>query len=275
MGSISLPPLPISITIPLYNRADWINRALTSARQQTFTAIEIIVVDDCSTDSGPDVVRRQALEDWRIRLIRLPQNRGTHFARSVAVLHAAGTWILSLDPDDELFTDIADKLWRLSRTVDTDIIMFRAKVFMRGRWIPGRLRLPKKEFLTHDELVRAFYDRSLNPWIWGKLIRTSVYRAALLALNETEQNARIIAFMDVLHSGMVYLKARSMLFLPSLYGYAYYIEASGSWFLHGQREMQRAREANVSWVPPDEGERAILRRHYRIAGVGSDGFLVP
>jgi glycosyltransferase involved in cell wall biosynthesis len=253
----------------LYNKEEWVGRAMKSARSQTFTALEIVVVDDCSTDKSREIVREHAREDPRVRLLCLPVNRGTHVARSHAVLHSVGIWILMLEPDDELYPDIAEKLWSILRRHDTDIIMFRGRVWMNGQWPPARMRLPRQVIMNHDDLVRYYYADRLNVWIWGKLIRSSVYQAGLLQLNETERNMRITAGDDRLHSGMVYLNARSMVFLASLYGYSYYIETPGNSFSKDQELEKKGEKPKI--IPVVQ----ILRRHYQLAGVGDNGFLNP
>jgi len=90
----------VSVLIPAHNAADSILSAIASAQAQTFTDIEIIVVDDASTDSTADLVHERALSDTRIRLFRLEQNSGPAAARNVGLAHATGEWIALLDADD-------------------------------------------------------------------------------------------------------------------------------------------------------------------------------
>ena len=67
---------PVSVVIPIFNGATVVSETLTSARRQTFEPLEIIVVDDGSTDETPAVLQRHAEEDARVRIIRQP-NRGS------------------------------------------------------------------------------------------------------------------------------------------------------------------------------------------------------
>jgi glycosyltransferase involved in cell wall biosynthesis len=92
-------PAPlISAIIPLYNGGAYIARTLQSVLTQTLPADEIIVVDDGSTDNGPDIVREMALTH-PIRLLRKP-NGGQSAARNFGVAHARGDLIAFLDHDD-------------------------------------------------------------------------------------------------------------------------------------------------------------------------------
>jgi glycosyltransferase involved in cell wall biosynthesis len=93
-----LAPL-VSVVVPTYNRASLLPRALSSVLAQSLGDLELIVVDDGSTDSTGEVVR--SFRDRRIRLIRLPTNRGQGEAANAGVRAARGEWVAFLDSDDE------------------------------------------------------------------------------------------------------------------------------------------------------------------------------
>jgi len=89
----------VSVIIPAYNGAETIEETLLSVRHQTHRALDIIVVDDGSTDGTLDIVRRQAREDSRIRLIR-KANGGVATARNHGIERAAAELIAPVDADD-------------------------------------------------------------------------------------------------------------------------------------------------------------------------------
>lgn len=90
----------VSVVIPLYNKGKYIERALSSVLAQTFSPLEIIVVDDGSTDDGPEKVEKLALANSIITLIR-QENRGPGAARNVGLALAKGEYVSFLDADDE------------------------------------------------------------------------------------------------------------------------------------------------------------------------------
>jgi len=91
----------VSVVIPAFNRATYITRALRSVQNQTFRDLEIIVVNDGSTDNTEEIVTRFASSDHRVRWISHPINKGAQAARNTGARVAMGNWIAYQDSDDE------------------------------------------------------------------------------------------------------------------------------------------------------------------------------
>lgn len=96
----------VSVIVPLYNKGRWIKRALDSIASQTFGDFEVIVVDDGSTDEGPEIVSNY--KDARFRLIRQP-NSGPGAARNRGIADSSGEFVAFLDADDEWFEDYLEE----------------------------------------------------------------------------------------------------------------------------------------------------------------------
>src|SRR3954469_7601896 len=90
----------VSVIMPAFNAERFVGRAIQSALQQTEARIEIIVVDDSSSDATPSIVARIAAADTRVRLLRSTANMGPAAARNRGLEKARGTWIALLDADD-------------------------------------------------------------------------------------------------------------------------------------------------------------------------------
>ena len=88
----------LSVIVPLFNKSDYVGRALASISSQTFADFEVIVVDDGSTDRGPEIVARH--RDSRVRLVSQP-NRGPGAARNRGIEQSSGLLLAFLDADDE------------------------------------------------------------------------------------------------------------------------------------------------------------------------------
>src|ERR1700674_400681 len=88
----------VTVVIPAFNAARTIDETLRSVRSQTHRRLEILIVDDGSTDATPQIVERHVAEDRRIRLIRQP-NAGVAAARNKGVVEAAGDLVAPIDAD--------------------------------------------------------------------------------------------------------------------------------------------------------------------------------
>ncbi|WP_413725047.1 glycosyltransferase [Sodalis sp. RH16] len=90
----------VTIYIPTYNRLNLLKRAIESVRNQTYTNLEIIVVDDKSSDGTQEFLEKISLADTRIKFILKEQNSGACISRNMAIEHATGLYITGLDDDD-------------------------------------------------------------------------------------------------------------------------------------------------------------------------------
>src|SRR4030066_2069221 len=99
----------VSVIIPTYNRARFIERAIRSVLNQTYQNFEIIVVDDASTDDTEERVRRLLPNGRRLKYVRHDINRGAGAARDTGIKNAAGEYIALLDSDDEWLPEKLEK----------------------------------------------------------------------------------------------------------------------------------------------------------------------
>ena len=94
----------ISVIIPVYNTAEYLKEAVGSICNQTCKSLQIIVVDDGSTDSSPEILRQLAKEDSRIEIITR-KNSGQGAARNKGLERAVGEYVYFMDSDDILEPD--------------------------------------------------------------------------------------------------------------------------------------------------------------------------
>ena len=91
----------VSVVIPTYNAADFIFDTISSVLNQSYTDLEVIVVDDCSTDDTASIVRKICYEESRLTLVELEKNMGGPAGpRNVGVANARGKWVCFIDADD-------------------------------------------------------------------------------------------------------------------------------------------------------------------------------
>lgn len=97
----------VSIIMPSYNTAQYIEESIQSVRMQTYTNWELIIVDDCSTDNTDEVVRE--IQDSRIKYMKNEKNSGAAESRNRALREAKGKWIAFLDSDDLWYPEKLEK----------------------------------------------------------------------------------------------------------------------------------------------------------------------
>jgi len=127
----------VSIIIPVYNVAPYLSTCMESCMNQTLFDIEIIAVDDGSTDGSGDMLETYHKFDKRISIIH-KENGGLSAARNTGLKAAGGEWILFLDSDDYLAENACERVWREAKEAPTDIIVFGTETFPEypkaGRW---------------------------------------------------------------------------------------------------------------------------------------------
>ena len=116
-----------SIIIPCYNAASYISDTLVSARNQTVTDIEIICVDDGSTDDTLSILQAQAAEDPRIRVFH-QRNAGEGPAREAGRRQATGDWLAFLDADDFFEPTAVEEAVACGEREHADVVIFRTRL---------------------------------------------------------------------------------------------------------------------------------------------------
>lgn len=113
-------PVKISVLVPVYNAEPYLAQCLGSICSQTFRELEVICVDDASTDGSLDVLKEFAEKDPRINVIRVFSNKGQSHARNLAMGYATGTYLMLVDADDWLDPDILQEMWERAEQLDAD-----------------------------------------------------------------------------------------------------------------------------------------------------------
>lgn len=118
----------VTVVIPVYNTAPYVEQTLRSIMAQTHREIEILVVDDGSTDGSPEILRRLAAEDARIRIHTQP-NGGLSAARNAGLDRARGAYIYFMDSDDLLEADALAYCCQKCEREQLDVVFFDAESF--------------------------------------------------------------------------------------------------------------------------------------------------
>ncbi|WP_017401301.1 glycosyltransferase family 2 protein [Acinetobacter radioresistens] len=118
----------VSVIVPVYNVEQYLDECLNSIRQQTYKNIEIIVVEDCSTDNSLNTLTKH-LEDPRVKLIQHEKNSGLSAARNTGIDAANGDYIMFVDSDDYIDFNLIKLCLDNIKDNNTDIIIFDFHAF--------------------------------------------------------------------------------------------------------------------------------------------------
>ena len=111
----------VSVIIPVYNTEKYIEKCLNSVINQTYTNLEIIVINDASTDSTLDIVNKFAHRDARIKIINHTVNKGNGIGRNTGIKTATGEYISFVDSDDYIEKDTIEKMLKAILQSNVDL----------------------------------------------------------------------------------------------------------------------------------------------------------
>lgn len=177
--------IKVSVVIPVYNIEKYLENCIHSVRNQTLQEIEIICVDDGSTDGSKILLRNYAKEDERIRIIEHSSNLGTMKARKDGVLASKGQYVLFLDGDDELTENACERAYQAIEEANTDILQFNVKVINCGGVAEGRIQSNQKRMAPYlkkvegENLISACWEQQLFSFnLWNKIFDGELCRKA-------------------------------------------------------------------------------------------------
>ena len=168
----------VSVIIPVYNKETYIKASLCSVLEQPFRDLEVIAVNDGSTDGSLEILRQIAAEDSRVQVIDIP-NGGVSHARNVGMDHAGGRWIQFLDGDDVLEPGYLETALRELEEHPADIL-FSGFTMVDAAGTPVReVTIPERGMKNQQELCRCFaryqYDNGFFGFISNKLFSRSLW----------------------------------------------------------------------------------------------------
>ena len=197
----------VSVIIPTYNRAGFVAEAIRSVQAQTHPDVEIIVVDDASTDDTCDVVRTLSAQDSRITFVRQPENRRVNAARNLGMRHASGDYVNFLDSDDLLAPDKLEKqLTVFEHNPDLDMVICQSLTFQETPQDAEYVWHHLDPALTDHRALLVAFLRNDAGWgvlapLWKRafLARLGPLPEHLFASDETEFHVRALCSAPRIH----------------------------------------------------------------------------
>ena len=179
----------LSIIIPVYNVEKYLPKCLGSILEQPFKDLEVICVNDGSTDGSLDVLQKIKKNDDRVVIID-KKNEGSGIARNIGLSTAQGEYVYFIDSDDWLEDDVLAKIIAKADELQTDILVFGGLSYYNGKGQNGaysKNKLPKKYFgkvVSAKDIKKDIFKFPSTAW-------TKLYRRSFLIKNEIKfQNIR-------------------------------------------------------------------------------------
>ncbi len=172
--NVSSSEIAISIIVPIYNVAPFVEGCLQSIEQQSFTLpCEILLIDDCSTDGSIDICRRFISQHpGHFILLENPQNLGVSATRNRGLDIVSGRYFLFVDPDDLLPSDALQTLHDAAEQYDSTITKGNNTIFDTQRETAARYNVGKPDLIEADEVLTTLYEHEkVRGHPWGKLFR--------------------------------------------------------------------------------------------------------
>ena len=164
----------ISIIIPAYNAEQYIRRSIESCQKQTYSNLEIVVVNDGSKDSTSSLVREMQLDDSRIKLVE-KENGGLVSARKEALKFVSSEFVFFLDADDVIDENTIESLAQYTKDYDVIVADFLLEN-ENGKVLPCQHK--NKKVFGDDKigLYSNFLSKSITASLCGRLIRTDMLK---------------------------------------------------------------------------------------------------
>ncbi len=198
----------ISVIIPVYNIEEYLERCVNSVREQTFDNLEILLVDDGSTDSSGSICDRLATEDSRIRVFHKP-NGGSSSARNLGISQAAGEYLGFVDSDDYIAPDMYELLYQAVQEYGVEIAQIgRDEIDAQGNILPNICEPPETvELIGSADFLRELLMHRGDCSFCTKLLKKSLFEQGsfLFPIGELNEDFKLLVQMLSWVKGIVSL----------------------------------------------------------------------
>ena len=222
----------ISVIVTFHNQAHCIHKCIKSIQNQSIKNLEIILVDDCSTDNSTEIISEFQKYDERIILIKHDKSGGPLKSRCDGIRSAQGTFITIIDGDDALIhKDVLNNSLSIAKLGNLDVVEFKASYYKNGEFktvvnnydiinITGIVYQPElrtKFFVINDnDSIRAIQNRN----IWAKLIRNEIFQKAIINIGPKYTEHFVMRYEDTIMSVALLQVAKSYYLMKEV-GYYY------------------------------------------------------
>lgn len=161
----------VSVIVPIYNVEKYVRKCLDSLKNQTMKQIEVICIDDGSTDGSGKIAEEYKSDEWPIFRIIHTENRGLSAARNRGIDEAKAEWIMFVDSDDWVEPGFCEIPYRTAVGNNADLIIFES-----DSWRNGKKRMSQKRGNTPAGLIDEFIAHEYGGVVaWNKLYKKTLF----------------------------------------------------------------------------------------------------
>ena len=167
--------IKVSVIMPVYNAGEYLSRAISDVLSQTLTELELICVDDGSTDNSPKIIKDFAAKDKRVKVIR-EKNAGPAVARNSGLKSAKGRYVIFLDADDFYEKNLLMELYDTAERDNLDVAVTKFDIYNEER---NAFSAPTEELHGNIFVPGGVTSKNEHPdyilssttgYVWNKLL---------------------------------------------------------------------------------------------------------
>lgn len=207
--------MKVSLIIPVYNVENYIDKCLKSVEQQTCKELEVIIINDGSTDESYEIVRKYVERNKNFQCYSI-ENRGLGGARNYGLEKASGEYVCFLDSDDYIAPECIETMFNKAKQNKSDIVVCNScDVIEDGTIISYYKNKYKKEVTNVYEEPTILFNRVSA---WGKLYKKALFNELVFVSREWYEDMRM--------TPKLFLKAKSITYIDNTL--FYYVQRNGS-----------------------------------------------
>ena len=195
--------IKVSVIVPVYNAQDYLEQCIVSILAQTLQEIEVICVDDSSTDRSLEILKKYEKEDSRMRVLTQP-NSGAGAARNRGLSQASGEYLSFLDADDFFEPDMLELAYAKAKEDRADMVVFKSDQyhtdsdqFVQVAWTLREKEIPPYTPFNHRQMTDNIFKVFVG-WAWDKLFsREFVEKHHLTFQEQRTSNDMLFVFSAV------------------------------------------------------------------------------
>lgn len=206
----------VSVIVPIYNASEYLSRSIESILNQSYENLEIILIDDCSTDNSKEIIKKYALKDTRIKPFYSEVNQGVSKSRNIGLKSVSGDYVMFMDADDYIVKDMIKIMLEKAIKYNSDmidsyhLIIYNNKTFLEHKPLKKDLILGNKDNI--EMITKSSY-------ITGKLINTKLLKGLLF-------NENLRRYEDLVFEHELKLRVNNYCLIKDVLYYYYQVTGS-------------------------------------------------